>query len=87
MPFLATVRVCIWSHSHLMIANIVFPRVGKAIVRCSRTYVGRGGQQGGAPGGPGYPGGMQQQQIGDSDEEDDDDIYTNDDPQNPYYND
>jgi len=31
-------------------------------------------------------GGMQQH-IGDSDEEDDDDIYTNDDPQNPYYND
>jgi len=71
----------------LLIISCLSRRVGKAIVRCSRTYVGRGGQSSGsAGGGPGMNGGMQQH-IGDSDEEDDDDIYTNDDPQNPYYND
>lgn len=57
-------------------------RIGKAIVRCSRTYVPTGGPktQGG---GMGMSGGNPD---GDS-EEDDDDIYTNDDMENPYYND
>lgn len=49
-------------------------RVGKAIVRCSRTY---------------YPqreaASNQAEQQGDVEE--DDDIYTNDDPNNPYFND
>jgi len=64
-------------------------RVGKAIVRCSRTYVGKGGTQGqtGAGVGGGYSHQQQQMMTGDSDEEDDDDIYTNDDMENPYYND
>lgn len=51
-------------------------RVGKAIVRCSRTYY----QQ---PGATSLPNGQQ----GDQQEDDDDDIYTNDDPDNPYFND
>ena len=63
-------------------------RVGKAIVRCSRTYVGQGGSHRNAqqtvPGGSSY---MQQQQLGGDDSEDDDDIYENDDMENPYYND
>ena len=57
-------------------------RIGKAIVRCSRTYVPTSGpkaQTGGMGMGGGNP-------DGDS-EEDDDDIYTNDDMENPYYND
>lgn len=61
-------------------------RVGKAIVRCSRTYYGQG--QG--------PDQQQRQQQAASDmaqqevyqyNEEDDDIYTNDDPNNPYFND
>lgn len=52
-------------------------RVGKAIVRCSRTYYSAGGQQ------------SQQQQAlaGGQGGDEDDDIYTNDDPNNPYFND
>lgn len=53
-------------------------RVGKAIVRCSRTY---------------YKGDSHQRQKGDpghgypAEDSDDDDIYENDDPDNPYFND
>ena len=62
-------------------------RVGKAIVRCSRTYYagGAGGgnsnNQGSNGAGSGGYGNHHQE------EEDDDDIYTNDDPNNPYFND
>ena len=56
-------------------------RVGKAIVRCSRTYY----DQASTP---------TQQQASDAAQsevyqynEEDDDIYTNDDPNNPYFND
>jgi len=61
-------------------------RVGKAIVRCSRTYYSNQNQQQQQSGpGTGYANsyGMQQQE----EEEDEDDIYTNDDPDNPYFND
>lgn len=51
-------------------------RVGKAIVRCSRTYYQQQQQQGGRA-----------NQQDDEQESDDDDIYTNDDPDNPYFND
>ena len=54
-------------------------RVGKAIVRCSRTYY----QQ---PGATSLPNGQQADQQ-DNYDDDDDDIYTNDDPDNPYFND
>jgi hypothetical protein len=64
-------------------------RVGKAIVRCSRTYYQQGdGGSGnkGSGGGGGSGGGQQRQEEEDSD---DDDIYTNEggDPNNPYFND
>jgi len=49
-------------------------RVGKAIVRCSRTYY----QQKSS---------TQQNEQAEGDDDDDDDIYTNDDPNNPYFND
>jgi len=83
-------------------------RVGKAIVHCSRTYVGgvNGGGGGGvgesssptsAAGialGGGAAGGMPganmaygQPSFEGQDYDDDDDIYTNDDPDNPYFND
>ena len=59
-------------------------RVGKAIVRCSRTYYAGSGRSGGSAG-------QQTNQHGDEyhhdDDDDDDDIYTNDDPDNPYFND
>ena len=62
-------------------------RVGKAIVRCSRTYY----QQPGATSLPNGGGGQQPGGGGDPDnnayDDDDDDIYTNDDPDNPYFND
>ena len=66
-------------------------RVGKAIVRCSRTYYAGSGSSGGGGGsggtnhagnGAGGYGNHHQQE-----EDDDDDIYTNDDPNNPYFND
>lgn len=57
-------------------------RVGKAIVRCSRTYYSQGGSSGVTSSGP-HPGGGGGQDY----ESDDDDIYENDDPNNPYYND
>ncbi|GKY99181.1 hypothetical protein MPSEU_000873500 [Mayamaea pseudoterrestris] len=61
-------------------------RVGKAIVRCSRTYYSQGGGGAGATSGSGLhqrqPGGGQVHDY----ESDDDDIYENDDPNNPYYN-
>lgn len=47
-------------------------RVGKAIVRCSRTYYHQGSSS--------APNAQEQ-------EEEDDDIYENDDPDNPYFND
>jgi hypothetical protein len=50
-------------------------RVGKAIVRCSRTYYSNGGTT------------QQEQQQDHEKEEEDDDIYTNDDEDNPYFND
>ena len=53
-------------------------RVGKAIVRCSRTYY----QQ---PGATTLSSGQSDQQN--QYDDDDDDIYTNDDPDNPYFND
>jgi hypothetical protein len=61
-------------------------RVGKAIVRCSRTYYqqGDGHNNRSGSGGGGAAGGQQRQEEEDSD---DDDIYTNDDPDNPYFND
>lgn len=52
-------------------------RVGKAIVRCSRTYYSKSQMNDG--GGPNNP--MT------NENNDDDDIYTNDDPDNPYFND
>lgn len=62
-------------------------RVGKAIVRCSRTYY-RGSSSGGGDGnsnnnnnGGGSGAGHHH------DEDEDDDIYENDDPDNPYFND
>jgi hypothetical protein len=60
-------------------------RVGKAIVRCSRTYYPNNNNNGnGTNNNNAMNGGM----LGDEeDDEDDDDIYTNDDPNNPYYND
>jgi len=51
-------------------------RVGKAIVRCSRTYYK------GTTASNNQGGGHQQE-----DESDEDDIYENDDPDNPYFND
>jgi len=56
-------------------------RVGKAIVRCSRTYY-QDGRPGGDAAGP-----MNQNYHQQQEEDDDDDIYTNDDPDNPYFND
>jgi hypothetical protein len=52
-------------------------RVGKAIVRCSRTYYSQGGPTTAMSGGR------------EEDDSDDDDIYTNEDgdPNNPYFND
>jgi len=50
-------------------------RVGKAIVRCSRTYYKGGGARPAASA------------TAAQEEDDDDDIYTNDDPDNPYFND
>lgn len=56
-------------------------RVGKAIVRCSRTYYkgdsNNQRQSSGGGAGNGYP----------PEDSDDDDIYENDDPDNPYFND
>ena len=53
-------------------------RVGKAIVRCSRTYYQK-------------PQSQQQSSMNQSnfpnEESDDDDIYVNEDPDNPYFND
>ena len=57
-------------------------RVGKAIVRCSRTYYSGGG--GGSSNNNGQGGTAQNNQQQD---DDDDDIYENDDPDNPYFND
>jgi hypothetical protein len=61
-------------------------RVGKAIVRCSRTYYSQGdgasGSGGNAAHGNASHGGTALDY-----ESDDDDIYENDDPNNPYYND
>jgi hypothetical protein len=58
-------------------------RVGKAIVRCSRTYY----QQGDSSGNNRSGGGGVGQQRQEEEDSDDDDIYTNDDPDNPYFND
>jgi hypothetical protein len=55
-------------------------RVGKAIVRCSRTYY----QQ---PGATTLSNGQPNNQQQGYDDEDDDDIYFNEDPDNPYFND
>ena len=57
-------------------------RVGKAIVRCSRTYYkgdsnNNQRQSSGGGGGNGYS----------PEDSEDDDIYENDDPDNPYFND
>ena len=64
-------------------------RVGKAIVRCSRTYYDQRGNNNN-----GNNNAYQQQQQTDAAhreiyqyDEADDDIYTNDDPNNPYFND
>lgn len=73
-------------------------RVGKAIVRCSRTYYdqspgGSGGNYAGGGGGGGSYNAAQQQASDAAHQEvyqyndEDDDIYTNDDPNNPYFND
>jgi PH domain len=72
-------------------------RVGKAIVRCSRTYYDSSGKltTGGGPGSRNNGNGSGRQQQGnDTDDDDiyvydsdDDDIYENDDPDNPYFND
>jgi hypothetical protein len=61
-------------------------RVGKAIVRCSRTYYQQGDSSSGGNKGGGGSGGQQRIEEEDSD---DDDIYTNEggDPNNPYFND
>jgi hypothetical protein len=60
-------------------------RVGKAIVRCSRTFyqdprATSSASDGGANG-------QMAAQGGAGNDDDDDDIYTNDDPDNPYFND
>jgi hypothetical protein len=61
-------------------------RVGKAIVRCSRTYYSGGGR--GPTTAAHQQANRQNQQLEqESDDDDDDDIYENDDPNNPYYND
>jgi hypothetical protein len=62
-------------------------RVGKAIVRCSRTYYQQGDGGNGKGGGGNNTGGAGGQQRQEEDDSDDDDIYTNDDPDNPYFND
>jgi hypothetical protein len=62
-------------------------RVGKAIVRCSRTYYQQGDSGNGKGGGGNNTGGAGGQQRQEEDDSDDDDIYTNDDPDNPYFND
>lgn len=51
-------------------------RVGKAIVRCSRTYYSKAQMNDGS-----------QNPMANENNDDDDDIYTNDDPNNPYFND
>lgn len=53
-------------------------RVGKAIVRCSRTYYQQ--PRNGSDEQPATQQGM-------NEDDGDDDIYTNDDPNNPYFND
>jgi uncharacterized membrane protein YgcG len=68
-------------------------RVGKAIVRCSRTYYkgegNGGGNRGGGAGNGSGSGGGGSGAYGNqyNAENDDDDIYENDDPDNPYFND
>jgi hypothetical protein len=66
-------------------------RVGKAIVRCSRTYYQQGSDNvnngTNNRSGGGNSGGQGQGQQREDEDSDDDDIYTNDDPNNPYYND
>lgn len=75
-------------------------RVGKAIVRCSRTYYSNTGAGGtntpnttGQPYGMGGATGRFQSNNNNHNQnmpnagDDDDDIYTNDDPNNPYFND
>jgi hypothetical protein len=54
-------------------------RVGKAIVRCSRTYYSKSQMNDGS--------GSNNPNSTGHDNNDDDDIYTNDDPDNPYFND
>lgn len=49
-------------------------RVGKAIVRCSRTYYSKSQMN-------------ENPNNNTTQEDDDNDIYTNDDPNNPYFND
>lgn len=63
-------------------------RVGKAIVRCSRTYYQPDSKAtGGSGGGGAGAGGSARHGQMEEEESDDDDIYTNDDPNNPYFND
>jgi hypothetical protein len=57
-------------------------RVGKAIVRCSRTYYKQGDSNV-----RNAVSGQANQHGGEDSDSDDDDIYTNDDPENPYFND
>jgi hypothetical protein len=62
-------------------------RVGKAIVRCSRTYYAASGGTSTTITGTNHHHHGQQQGNNNEEDEDDDDIYTNDDPDNPYFND
>ena len=59
-------------------------RVGKAIVRCSRTYYK--GDKNSTIGNNQHSNSNNNQGEGDNDD-DDDDIYENDDPDSPYFND
>jgi PH domain len=58
-------------------------RVGKAIVRCSRTYYNGEGRDGASNSRGANTNFSNQYHV----ENDDDDIYENDDPDNPYFND
>lgn len=68
-------------------------RVGKAIVRCSRTYYQDPRQNGGGGATNNNNTASASHRPGNDhdnehvDDDDDDDIYTNDDPDNPYFND
>ena len=62
-------------------------RVGKAIVRCSRTYYKPNGGTGGTGDGTSTSAAAAATTANHYFSDEDDDIYENDDPDNPYFND